>query len=55
MTPTGTDAAKAIFVDDLYKSFEDVVTIIDGSGSGKSTMLRCIHILFTKCGVRYDP
>lgn len=53
---------EAIRVDDLYKSFGthdvlkgvsltakegDVVAIIGGSGSGKSTMLRCINFLET--------
>lgn len=55
-------AASAIVVEDLHKSFGplevlkgvsldarkgDVVAIIGGSGSGKSTMLRCINFLET--------
>ncbi|WP_281968474.1 ABC transporter ATP-binding protein [Roseovarius nanhaiticus] len=55
-------AAEAIRVEDLHKSFGnlevlkgvsltaargDVVAIIGGSGSGKSTMLRCINFLET--------
>jgi octopine/nopaline transport system ATP-binding protein len=55
-------AAEAIRVDDLHKSFGthqvlkgvsltahegDVIAIIGGSGSGKSTMLRCINFLET--------
>ncbi len=57
-----SSAPEAIRVDDLYKSFGthsvlkgvsltahegDVVAIIGGSGSGKSTMLRCINFLET--------
>ena len=57
-----TDRPEAIRVDDLHKSFGahevlkgvsltaregDVVAIIGGSGSGKSTMLRCINFLET--------
>ena len=60
-TPPAPDAAtEAIRVTDLHKSFGhlevlkgvsltaqkgDVVAIIGGSGSGKSTMLRCINFL----------
>lgn len=55
-------AAEAIKVEDLHKSFGshevlkgvsltanegDVIAIIGGSGSGKSTMLRCINFLET--------
>jgi octopine/nopaline transport system ATP-binding protein len=55
-------AAEAIRVEDLHKSFGshevlkgvsltahegDVIAIIGGSGSGKSTMLRCINFLET--------
>ena len=58
----GTDAAKVIEVIDLHKSFDslevlkgvsldarqgEVIAIIGGSGSGKSTMLRCINMLET--------
>ena len=57
-----TDRPEAIRVADLHKSFGthhvlkgvsltarqgDVVAIIGGSGSGKSTMLRCINFLET--------
>jgi polar amino acid transport system ATP-binding protein len=57
-----TDRPEAIRVEDLHKSFGahevlkgvsltaregDVVAIIGGSGSGKSTMLRCINFLET--------
>lgn len=56
------DRAEAVCVDDLHKNFGtlevlkgvsvtarkgDVVAIIGGSGSGKSTMLRCINFLET--------
>ncbi|WP_424944690.1 ABC transporter ATP-binding protein [Aliiroseovarius crassostreae] len=56
------ETPNAIMVDDLHKSFGnlevlkgvsleasegDVVAIIGGSGSGKSTMLRCINFLET--------
>ncbi|WP_113912478.1 ABC transporter ATP-binding protein [Roseovarius dicentrarchi] len=59
---TDTAAEEAIRVEDLHKSFGDlevlkgvsltaargdVVAIIGGSGSGKSTMLRCINFLET--------
>jgi octopine/nopaline transport system ATP-binding protein len=62
MAQTATDRPEAIRVDDLHKSFGphhvlkgvslaahegDVVAIIGGSGSGKSTMLRCINFLET--------
>ena len=55
-----TDAAQAIAVTDLHKRFGplevlkgvsltakqgDVIAIIGGSGSGKSTFLRCINLL----------
>lgn len=58
----GTDAAKVIEIIDLHKSFGslevlkgvsldahqgEVIAIIGGSGSGKSTMLRCINMLET--------
>ncbi len=57
-----TDIAKAIEVGDLHKSFGsvevlkgvsldahqgEVIAIIGGSGSGKSTILRCINMLET--------
>jgi polar amino acid transport system ATP-binding protein len=57
-----SDSVKAIEVNDLHKSFDaiqvlrgvsldahqgDVIAIIGGSGSGKSTMLRCINMLET--------
>jgi polar amino acid transport system ATP-binding protein len=61
--PRQTDSrAEAIRIEDLHKSFGslevlkgvsltahegDVVAIIGGSGSGKSTMLRCINFLET--------
>lgn len=60
--PAGSTRTEAIRVDDLRKSFGsievlkgvslracegDVVAIIGGSGSGKSTMLRCINFLET--------
>lgn len=59
---TDTASREAIRVEDLHKSFGDlkvlkgvsltaargdVVAIIGGSGSGKSTMLRCINFLET--------
>ena len=59
---TAKVAAEAIRIEDLHKSFGhievlkgvslcahegDVVAIIGGSGSGKSTMLRCINFLET--------
>ncbi len=59
---TATVSEEAIRVEDLHKSFGDlevlkgvsltaargdVVAIIGGSGSGKSTMLRCINFLET--------
>jgi polar amino acid transport system ATP-binding protein len=59
---SGADAAKVIEVIDLHKSFGalevlkgvsldahqgEVIAIIGGSGSGKSTMLRCINMLET--------
>ncbi len=59
---TDTASEEAIRVEDLHKSFGDlkvlkgvsltaargdVVAIIGGSGSGKSTMLRCINFLET--------
>jgi octopine/nopaline transport system ATP-binding protein len=62
MTPANTPAPEAIRIDELHKSFGqlevlkgvslracegDVVAIIGGSGSGKSTMLRCINFLET--------
>ena len=62
MTQSTGAAAEAIRVDRLHKSFGshhvlkgvslmaregDVVAIIGGSGSGKSTMLRCINFLET--------
>jgi len=62
MTENGTARPEAIRVVDLHKSFGthhvlkgvsltahegDVVAIIGGSGSGKSTMLRCINFLET--------
>lgn len=62
MTDNATGKPEAIRVDDLHKSFGahhvlkgvsltaregDVVAIIGGSGSGKSTMLRCINFLET--------
>ena len=62
---TGAEAPTAICVRDLKKSFGthevlkgvslaarvgDVVAIIGGSGSGKSTMLRCINFLETPSG-----
>jgi polar amino acid transport system ATP-binding protein len=62
MTPAAQDAPEAIRVENLRKSFGtievlkcvslraregDVVAIIGGSGSGKSTMLRCINFLET--------
>src|SRR4051794_2005530 len=55
-----TDTAPAIVVEDLHKRFGplevlkgvsltarqgDVIAIIGGSGSGKSTFLRCINML----------
>ncbi len=58
----GAERAKAIEIRDLHKSFGalevlkgisldaregDVVAVIGGSGSGKSTMLRCINMLET--------
>jgi octopine/nopaline transport system ATP-binding protein len=58
----GTNLAKVIEVRDLHKSFNslevlkgvsfearqgEVIAIIGGSGSGKSTMLRCINMLET--------
>ncbi|MDI3338026.1 ATP-binding cassette domain-containing protein [Defluviimonas aestuarii] len=60
--PAAASAEEAIRVEDLHKSFGnlevlkgvnmsakkgDVVAIIGGSGSGKSTMLRCINFLET--------
>lgn len=60
--PEPDTRAEAIHVEDLHKSFGslevlkgvslkakkgDVVAIIGGSGSGKSTMLRCINFLET--------
>lgn len=57
-----TDSAKVIEVENLHKSFGsvevlkgvsltacqgEVIAIIGGSGSGKSTMLRCINMLET--------
>ena len=60
--PEPETRAEAIHVEDLHKSFGtlevlkgvslnakkgDVVAIIGGSGSGKSTMLRCINFLET--------
>jgi octopine/nopaline transport system ATP-binding protein len=60
--PPGSARPEAIRIDDLRKSFGsievlkgvslracegDVVAIIGGSGSGKSTMLRCINFLET--------
>ena len=60
--PNGRDTPEAIRIDGLRKSFGsievlkgvslracegDVVAIIGGSGSGKSTMLRCINFLET--------
>jgi len=62
MADGSTAAAEAIRVYDLHKSFGshhvlkgvsltahegDIVAIIGGSGSGKSTMLRCINFLET--------
>lgn len=62
MAPSAGDTAKVIDVIDLHKSFGqfevlkgisltasqgDVIAIIGGSGSGKSTMLRCINMLET--------
>ncbi len=62
MADTARQTAEAIRVEDLHKSFGshhvlkgvsltahegDVVAIIGGSGSGKSTMLRCINFLET--------
>ena len=62
LTPEATASNEAIKVEDLHKSFGklevlkgvsltaskgDVVAIIGGSGSGKSTMLRCINFLET--------
>jgi octopine/nopaline transport system ATP-binding protein len=62
MAETATERPEAIRVDDLHKSFGahevlkgvsltaregDVVAIIGGSGSGKSTMLRCVNFLET--------
>ena len=62
MTTTPSARPEAIRVDDLHKSFGahevlkgvsltaregDVVAVIGGSGSGKSTMLRCINFLET--------
>jgi octopine/nopaline transport system ATP-binding protein len=62
MTPAAKDAPEAIRVENLRKSFGTievlkgvslqahegaVVAIIGGSGSGKSTMLRCINFLET--------
>ncbi len=62
MKPAAQDAPEAIRVENLRKSFGtievlkgvslqahegDVVAIIGGSGSGKSTMLRCINFLET--------
>jgi len=61
-SPVSDTRAEAIHVEDLHKSFGnlevlkgvsltaqkgDVVAIIGGSGSGKSTMLRCINFLET--------
>lgn len=61
-SPASTRPPEAIRIDDLRKSFGplevlkgvsltahegDVVAIIGGSGSGKSTMLRCINFLET--------
>ncbi len=61
-TPDASSQDEAIRVEDLHKSFGtlevlkgvslaakkgDVVAIIGGSGSGKSTMLRCINFLET--------
>ncbi|UAB91409.1 ATP-binding cassette domain-containing protein (plasmid) [Ruegeria sp. SCSIO 43209] len=61
-TPEATASIEAIKIEDLHKSFGalevlkgvsltankgDVVAIIGGSGSGKSTMLRCINFLET--------
>jgi len=55
-----TEAVEALAVEDLYKSFGDVevlrgvslmaregdvISVIGSSGSGKSTMLRCINLL----------
>ncbi|SDD41609.1 amino acid ABC transporter ATP-binding protein, PAAT family [Ruegeria marina] len=57
-----TDASGSLVIEDLHKSFGDlevlkgvsltakrgdVIAIIGGSGSGKSTMLRCINFLET--------
>jgi octopine/nopaline transport system ATP-binding protein len=65
MHPVPPDAPEAIRVENLRKSFGtievlkgvslraregDVVAIIGGSGSGKSTMLRCINFLETPSG-----
>lgn len=65
MHPVAPDAPEAIRVENLRKSFGtievlkgvslraregDVVAIIGGSGSGKSTMLRCINFLETPSG-----
>jgi polar amino acid transport system ATP-binding protein len=65
MTSPAQDAPEAIRVENLRKSFGtievlkgvslraregDVVAIIGGSGSGKSTMLRCINFLETPSG-----
>jgi len=65
MTKSKTARPEAIRVSDLHKSFGehhvlkgvsldaregDVVAIIGGSGSGKSTMLRCINFLETPSG-----
>ncbi len=62
MAEQTAQAAEAIRVEDLHKSFGthqvlkgvsltahegDVIAIIGGSGSGKSTMLRCINFLET--------
>jgi polar amino acid transport system ATP-binding protein len=66
---TGSARAVAIRVEALHKSFGnhqvlkgvsltaregDVVAIIGGSGSGKSTMLRCINFLETPSGGRIE-
>ena len=65
MAEAARQTAEAIRVEDLHKSFGthhvlkgvsltahegDVVAIIGGSGSGKSTMLRCINFLETPSG-----
>ncbi len=62
MAGTGNGGTLALVVEDLHKSFGplevlkgvsasakvgDVITMIGGSGSGKSTFLRCINLLET--------